>query len=75
MKCELESLKKNGVIELVTLPRDVRPISGKWVYRIKVKPDGSIMYKSRYVARGFTQKKYVDYEETYSPVISFSILS
>lgn len=73
MKRELESLKSNGVLELVTPPRDVNPIGCKWVYKIKLLPDGRIdKFKSRLVAQGFTQRQGRDFDATYSPVASFS---
>ena len=45
-------------------------ISSKWVFRKKrVGPD-LIRYKSRLVARGFTQVKGVDYDDPFSPTLS-----
>ena len=56
MKEEIDALEQNQTWDLIPKPRDVKPISCKWVYKIKRRPDGSIeRYKARLVARGFSQ--------------------
>ncbi|KAM1906652.1 hypothetical protein ACFX14_026396 [Malus domestica] len=69
MKEEIDALQQNQTWDLVPKPRDVKPISCKWVYKIKCRPDGSIeRYKAQLVARGFSQQYELDYDETFSPV-------
>lgn len=69
MDHEINSLIQNETWESTELPKDAKPVSCKWVYKIKRKPDGSIdKFKSRLVARGFTQRFGIDYDEIYSPV-------
>ena len=69
MKEEILVLEQNQIWKLVPRPKDVKPISCKWVYKIKTHPDGSIeRYKARLVARGFFQQCGLDYDETFSPV-------
>jgi hypothetical protein len=71
MKEEIQSLKKNHVWELVDCPENVNVVTNKWVLRIKRKPDGTVeRYRARLVARGFSQKHGIDYNETYSPVVN-----
>jgi len=68
IKSELESIMSNQTWELVDLPNGSRPISGKWIFKKKLRPDGSIdKYKPRLMIRGFNQKKGIDYFVTYSP--------
>ena len=46
-------------------------MSSIWIYTIQHAVDGNIMgYKARIVARGFSQKEGIDYEETFAPVTS-----
>ncbi|CAN1187372.1 Retrovirus-related Pol polyprotein from transposon TNT 1-94 [Linum perenne] len=69
MKEEIDALDHNETWDLVPKPEGVKPISCKWVYKVKTSPDGSIeRYKARLVARGFSQQYGIDYDETFSPV-------
>lgn len=69
MQEELSSLRKHGTWKLVDLPPGRKPVKCKWVYKVKLKSDGSIeRYKARLVAKGFTQVKGIDFEETFAPV-------
>ncbi|KAL0319933.1 UNVERIFIED_CONTAM: Retrovirus-related Pol polyprotein from transposon RE2 [Sesamum radiatum] len=46
-----------------------RAIGYKWVYKVKLKDDGSVeRYKARLVAKGYTQVEGVDYTDRLSPV-------
>ncbi|RVW87693.1 Retrovirus-related Pol polyprotein from transposon TNT 1-94 [Vitis vinifera] len=71
MKDEMKSMKDNSVWDLVELPKGVKPIGCKWIFKIKQDSKGNIVrYMARLVAKGFTQKECIDYKETFSPVSS-----
>lgn len=72
---EIMALRQNETWDLVPKPAGVKPISCKWVYKIKRQPDGSIeRHKARLVARGFSQQYGMDYEETFSPVAKITTI-
>ena len=73
MKEKLDALSKNHTWDLVTLPPRKFVVSCKWIYKIKTHFDGSIeCYKTRLVAKGFTQEYEIDYEETFTPIARIS---
>ena len=72
MADEMASHKKSKTWELVPLPPGKNVIDNRWVFRTKRNADGSLnKYKSRLVARGFTQRKGTDYNETFAPVARY----
>lgn len=69
MKEELEAIERNKTWKLIGLPKNKKSISMRWVFKIKLKPDGSVSkHKARLVARGFLQKSVLDYFEVFSLV-------
>ena len=73
MDSEYRSLMENEAWELVELPENKKAIGCKWVFKTKFNADGEIeRYKSRLVAKGYSQTPSVDYEETFSPVVKFT---
>lgn len=73
MEDEIKSLHDNHTFELVPLPKGKRALKNRWVYRLKqeeksLKP----RYKARLVVKGFSQKKGVDFDEIFSPVVRMS---
>ncbi|GKD30380.1 retrotransposon protein, putative, ty1-copia subclass, partial [Tanacetum coccineum] len=69
MNVEMQSMKDNDVWELVELPPNAKTIGHKWLFKKKTDMEGAIhTFKSRLIAKGFTQTYGVDYEEIFSPV-------
>ena len=59
MNEEMEALQKNATWKLVPLPKGIKPIGCRWVFTVKLKPDGSIdRYKARLVAKGYAQRQF-----------------
>ena len=66
---EIESIMQNHTWELVDLPPGSKPLGCKWIFKRKMKIDGSNdKYKARLIAKGYKQKEGLDYFDTYSPV-------
>lgn len=67
---EFESLMDNETWELVNLPKGREAIGCKWVFKLKYTSDGEVeRFKGRLVAKGYSQKHGLDYDETFSPVV------
>ena len=66
---EYHSIMKNDVWDIVLRPEGKSVVTSKWIYKIKHATDGSVeKYKARFVAKGFSQVKGIEYEETFSPI-------
>ncbi|GJV12661.1 xylulose kinase-1 [Tanacetum coccineum] len=52
-----------------------KPIGSKWIFKIKDKASGEIeRYKARQVAKGFSQRECIDYDETFSPIVTMTTM-
>jgi hypothetical protein len=72
---EYQSIIKNDVWEIVPRPKSKDVVSSKWLFKIKHAADGSIdKYKERFVARGFSHKEGIDYEETFTSVARYTLI-
>jgi hypothetical protein len=69
IKSELDSIMSNGTWEVVSRPYGCKPLGCKWVFKKKLRSDGTIeKYKARLVAKGYNQKEGEYIFHTYSPV-------
>src|SRR6266498_3927741 len=65
----MDSILSNGTWELSEQPYGCKSVGCKWVFKKKLRPNGTIeKYKVRLVAKGYTQKEGEDYFDLYSPV-------
>ena len=72
---EYQSIINNDVCEIVPRPKDKLVVSSKWIFKTNQSLDGSIeKYKARFVARIFSQKEGIDYEETFAPVARYTLI-
>ena len=77
--CELEhaKLSKLGCWEVVprsSIPSHAKILASRWAFRYKTNEDGllkTVSHRSRFVAKGFTQRLNELYFESFSPVVSF----
>ena len=57
---------------MVKLPTGKRALQNKWVYRLKEEDGGQKCYKARLVVKGFAQKKGMDFDEIFSPIVKMT---
>ena len=72
---EYESIMNTNVWEVVPRPKDKSVVTSKWLYKIKHGSDDSAeKYKARFVARGFSQKEGIDYDDIFAPVARYTTI-
>jgi hypothetical protein len=73
MDDEFGSIEKHDCWELIPPPkrkgrRKTKIVGSRWVYNIKE----SGLHKARFVAKGYTQRWGIDYDETFAPVAKYT---
>ncbi|CAI7819226.1 unnamed protein product, partial [Closterium sp. NIES-54] len=71
MDKDLKALEERNTWKVVPIgvARNKTVLTGKWVFRVKTKADGTIdKFKARWVVRGFDQEHGRDFTETFAPV-------
>ena len=66
----MESLDRNQTLTLANFSKDSKIIGSRWVFRKK----DNEQYKASLVAKGYTQKKGIDYNVIFSPVVKFTFI-
>ncbi|KAJ9557953.1 hypothetical protein OSB04_012567 [Centaurea solstitialis] len=66
---EIDSIMHNNTWKLSDSPPGCKLLNSKWIFKRKMKVDGSIdKYKAILVIQGFRQKEGIDFFDTYAPV-------
>ncbi|CAM8905735.1 unnamed protein product [Rhodiola kirilowii] len=72
---EMDSIIGNNTWVLSDLPPGCKPLGCKWIFKKKMKVDGSVYkFKARLVIQGFRQKEGIDFFDTYAPVARISTI-
>ena len=72
---EVQSILQNNAWELVDLILECKPLGYKWIFKRKMKVDGSIdKYKVRLVIKSYRQQENLDYFDTYSPITRINFI-
>jgi hypothetical protein len=75
VRSEMDSTLSNGTWEMVDRPYGCKPVGCKWVFKKKLRPDGTIdKYKTSLVVKGYTQKEGKIFFDTYSPVAGLTTI-
>ncbi|GJZ88331.1 zinc finger, CCHC-type containing protein [Tanacetum coccineum] len=72
---EMNSIMGNNTWVLVDLPPGCKPLGCKWIFKRKLKVDGTIeKFKAKLVIQGFKQKSGIYYFDTYALVARISTI-
>jgi hypothetical protein len=75
IQSEMDSIMSNETWEVVDHPYRCKPVACKWVFKKKFRLDHiTEKDKTRFVAKGYTQKEGEDYFDTYSSVAHLMII-
>ena len=66
----MDSLERNHTWDLIEKPKYQKTVGCKWIFMYKLGIPGveDRRYKGRLVAKGYSQKEGIDYNETFSPI-------
>eukprot|EP01018_Ginkgo_biloba_P035138 Gb_12566 [translate_table: standard] len=75
MQDEIDSIQKNQVWDLVDPPEGKKVIGSKWLYKINHNATRKVeKYKAKFVAKGFSQKLGIDFDETFAPIARYTTI-
>jgi len=66
---EMDALDKNEAWDIVELPAGIKYVGSKWLFKKKFNAQGKVdKYKTRLVAKGYSQVEGIDFGEIFSPI-------
>ena len=73
---EEDSLMVNGTWKLEPKPKNQKLVEYKWLFKLKegISISNSPRFKAKFVAKGYTQREGIDYNEIFSPVVKFKTI-
>ena len=75
MREEMLAIDRNNTWELEIPPPNCRPKGLKWIFKLKKNPQGEVIkHKARLVAKCYSQRKGIYYEEVFAPVVRFETI-
>lgn len=75
MSTEIETVEKNQTRELTVLPKGVKPIGVKWMFKTKRSEVIEIeKFKASLVTKGYAQRHGIDYTEVFAQVVRFDTI-
>ena len=75
IQSELRSLHQNKAFEIIILPAGARTVGTRWRFKVQINKDGTLSrLKARFVVKGYSQIKDIDYDDIYSPVVKSASL-
>ena len=75
MDLEIEAIERNGTLELTDLPKGMKKIGVKWVFKTRLNENGEVdKCMARLVAKGYAQQHGIDYTEVFAPVARWDMI-
>lgn len=73
MNEEIQSSKENQTYDMMELPKGPKALRNKWVFKLMTEENNrNPMYKAQIVVKGCDQKKNIDFEEIFSPMMKMT---
>ena len=72
MQEEMQALMDNNTWTLEDMPADRSAVKCMWIFKKKFNSAGNVdRHRARLVAKGFSQRRGIDFKDTYAPVVRY----